>query len=60
MICRSPSAKLFSDGGVGGFGFFFNDTAITDIFTLWLHDALRIGGLWGYDLLASSLRCWLA
>ena len=29
-------------GGGGGWGFFFNDTATTEIYTLSLHDALPI------------------
>ena len=29
-------------GGVGGWDFFFNDTATTEIYTLSLHDALPI------------------
>ena len=29
-------------GGVGVWGFFFNDTATTEIYTLSLHDALPI------------------
>ena len=29
-------------GGGGGVGFFFNDTATTEIYTLSLHDALPI------------------
>ena len=29
-------------GGWGGVGFFFNDTATTEIYTLSLHDALPI------------------
>ena len=32
-------------GGGGGVGFFFNDTATTEIYTLSLHDVLPISGL---------------
>ena len=41
-------------GGVGGWGFFFNDTATTEIYTLSLHDALPISL---YLLL--HICCWL-
>ena len=34
-------------GGGGGVGFFFNDTATTEIYTLSLHDALPISSLGG-------------
>ena len=33
---------MLGGGGVGGVGFFFNDTATTEIYTLSLHDALPI------------------
>ena len=34
----------YKERGGGGRGFFFNDTATTEIYTLSLHDALPISG----------------
>ncbi len=39
--CRGGVVGVWG-GGVGGGGFFFNDTATTEIYTLSLHDALPI------------------
>ena len=39
---RCEVGRAGGGGGVGVFGFFFNDTATTEIYTLSLHGALPI------------------
>ena len=55
---------MWGGGGVGVWGFFFNDTATTEIYTLSLHDALPIsclgGRVSGMDIRdGMSLVAWL-
>src|SRR5256884_5174401 len=48
------------------FFFFFNDTATTEIYTLSLHDALPISGVWEHEIRYTTApgtewtwpRCW--
>ena len=47
-------------GGGGGVGFFFNDTATTEIYTLSLHDALPISRLSGVALAAVMMAACVA